>query len=161
MIYAVQCGGSGPIKLGITSKNPQRRLSQLQTSHHEPLTLLASQQVANDLEFEKSLHEMCADDRIRGEWFKPSDLVLEIVDQMRRGTAEVEGSRVYAGRIVAEYERQKRLADLCTALKLFQKLLHLQQREERIERKKRSDAQAREEWKRTRQLCVDKNRTTP
>ena len=85
MIYAVQCGAGGPIKLGFTSKDPQVRLNQLQNGNHQKLTLLAA---ADGGEWtEKEIHRLLAKYRIRGEWYRPLVPVLEMVRVIREGKA--------------------------------------------------------------------------
>lgn len=58
---------SGPIKIGVATKPPQR-LRELQTSHHERLSILAT--CEGDMEVEKAYHKRFADHRLSGEWFK-------------------------------------------------------------------------------------------
>ena len=75
MIYAIQCGEGGPIKLG-RAEDPVKRLRHLQTSHHERLKLLACEPADNDEDAEKAVHQHLSVFRIRGEWFRPTRQVL-------------------------------------------------------------------------------------
>lgn len=73
MIYFIQCGENGPIKIGM-SDDPYKRLEQLQTAHHEKLTLLWTTINYS----EQELHDVFNADRIRGEWFKPDNIITHI-----------------------------------------------------------------------------------
>lgn len=71
-IYVIQVGVDGPIKIGI-SRDPARRLRELQQSHPEQLRLaLTFRGLALE---EKLLHEEHADLRLRGEWFRPHAVI--------------------------------------------------------------------------------------
>jgi hypothetical protein len=72
-VYFVQQGAGGPIKIGAT-RNFDKRLRTLNTGSHVPLTVLGV--VAGGYELERSLRAELADDRLFGEWFKPTDRVL-------------------------------------------------------------------------------------
>jgi len=66
MLYAIQVGTEGPVKLG-TSADPLARLRALQTSHYLRLHLRAVWQ--GDRTDEQALHGRFADARLHGEWF--------------------------------------------------------------------------------------------
>lgn len=76
-IYFIQAGCTGPIKIG-RSHDPYRRLDGLQTANPEKLSLLAAFPVDDKIN-ESSLH--CTFDhlRIRGEWFKPTNDLLNFI----------------------------------------------------------------------------------
>jgi len=76
-IYFIQQGDDGPIKIG-TSDNPEKRLQQLQGSHHETLRLLKVVEGSNWAE--KRLHQHLAAFRLRGEWFENCAEVLRVVE---------------------------------------------------------------------------------
>lgn len=80
MIYAIRAGSFGPVKIG-RATNPIVRLAELQTAHHEMLNLLAAVRWPD--EEESRLHIALAEHRLQGEWFKPSELVLWVVEMMR------------------------------------------------------------------------------
>lgn len=67
MIYFIQAGTNGPIKIGI-SRDPVRRLASLQTGHHETLRLLAVME--GDDRDEAVMHRRFSCQR--GEWFAPT-----------------------------------------------------------------------------------------
>lgn len=80
--YAIQSERGGPIKLGLAT-DPQRRLSHLQTSHHEPLVILATW--PGDGASEAAAHERWRHLRIRGEWFDPSEDLLAWIHEQKAG----------------------------------------------------------------------------
>jgi hypothetical protein len=61
---------TGPVKLGI-SVDPERRLTQLQTGHHERLRLFHTEPVPSDRArlYERLLHRDVGHKRSHGEWF--------------------------------------------------------------------------------------------
>lgn len=72
--YFIRAGTEGPIKIG-KANSVECRLQALQTAHYEELSVLA---VVDD-ETERSAHRRFAADRIRGEWFFPSEPLLAYV----------------------------------------------------------------------------------
>jgi len=74
-VYFIQAE-KGPIKIG-SAADPEIRLAQLQVSNHETLTLLGACAGGFDREWE--LHDELQADRIRGEWYRPSEAVLAAV----------------------------------------------------------------------------------
>lgn len=88
MIYAIQCGENGPIKLG-RAEDPYKRMKHLQTSNPFNLSMLACEETLDDEEAEKQLHIQLRMYRIRGEWFRPEKAVLDTVALMRRNLAQV------------------------------------------------------------------------
>lgn len=73
-VYFAQRGKSGPIKIGF-SESVETRLASLQTASHETLHLIGM--VKGTKATETSIHNALAADRLRGEWFAPTELVLE------------------------------------------------------------------------------------
>ena len=73
MIYFIQMGADGPVKIG-HSTAPARRLSSLQTGCPVQLRLLSV--TDGDEAAERATHERFAGLRIRGEWFSPGDDLL-------------------------------------------------------------------------------------
>ena len=68
MIYFVQRGQAGPIKIGYTSKDDVRdRIAHLQTASPEPLNLLGF--IEGEREKEQALHRLFSAHRLHGEWF--------------------------------------------------------------------------------------------
>lgn len=74
-VYMIRCGEAGPVKIG-KADDPQSRLRDLQTGHHEELAII---RVLDGGEAEeKHLHTHFAEFRIRGEWFQFSDEMLTV-----------------------------------------------------------------------------------
>ncbi len=68
MIYFIQSGYGGPIKIGKTN-DVWRRLGDIQTHNPEKLTILGVLDETPGMEMH--LHVLFRDLRIRGEWYKP------------------------------------------------------------------------------------------
>lgn len=66
LVYFIQSGDTGPIKIGRT-QNLTQRMQVLQTASAEPLHLLAA--VPGGVKYEKWFHEKLRPYHIRGEWF--------------------------------------------------------------------------------------------
>ena len=67
-VYAIRERETGRIKLGI-SKDPERRLAQLQVGNSQDLELVAYRKAENRYADESKAHLLNADIHIRGEWF--------------------------------------------------------------------------------------------
>jgi hypothetical protein len=78
MIYFIQQGQFGPIKIGY-STNPEQRFAAIKTSHHAHLRLLG--EIEGSEKDERRLHEKFAPHRIRREWFAPSQ---DLIDYIRK-----------------------------------------------------------------------------
>lgn len=70
-VYAIREIETGRVKLGI-SRDPQRRLTTLQTGNSRTLELVAYRKAENRFYEEVSVHRLNESIRIRGEWFEPS-----------------------------------------------------------------------------------------
>jgi len=79
-VYFIQAGDGGPIKIG-TATDVAKRLSTLQTAHHEKLRVVAT--IDGGRERELAVHANFAEDRLHGEWFRPSERVLEFIDRSK------------------------------------------------------------------------------
>lgn len=77
MIYAIQVGDSGPIKIGFTRGSAKSRMRDLQTGCPHPLRLLGS--CPGKSYDERWLHRVAGSARLSGEWFSPTDLVMDVV----------------------------------------------------------------------------------
>lgn len=77
MLYAMQAGAAGRIKLG-RAQFPEGRLAALQTGNSRRLRLLA---VTPGGALEASaLHERFADARVGGEWFRPTPQLKSAIE---------------------------------------------------------------------------------
>lgn len=86
MIYFIQSGVEGPIKIGfaMTRSDCDRRLRILQIGNPEHLFLRGV--LGGDMKRERTLHQRFHDGRIRGEWFRPDtpgldDLISDALDE--------------------------------------------------------------------------------
>lgn len=88
-VYFIQAGDDGPIKIGV-AHDPEWRLQDLQIGSHQKLRLIGT--VEGDKQLERAFHERLAHLRIRGEWFKPTseirEVMIEHAAQMRPDTRE-------------------------------------------------------------------------
>jgi hypothetical protein len=76
-VYFIRAGdGDGPIKIGIAYA-PRKRMQELQTTSPDKLVLLAT--IPGDYGHEHHLHRTFAADRLRGEWFGQSPLLLALI----------------------------------------------------------------------------------
>lgn len=67
----------GPIKIGYTSSDAEKRMSQLQTGHHERLYLIGT--IPGTMSDEKAIHKELAEYHIQGEWFHGKPELLEVI----------------------------------------------------------------------------------
>lgn len=81
-VYIVRCSASGLFKIG-TSKNIQKRISQLQTSSPGTLDTIAI--IPCEKSLEKKLHSMFSSRRVRGEWFDLSESDLLYISTLISG----------------------------------------------------------------------------
>jgi hypothetical protein len=74
--YFAQGEDGGPIKIGRTRLSPYSRLDALQTGSPVWLILVG---VLVDARYEDVFHREFANDRIRGEWFAPTEILLSAI----------------------------------------------------------------------------------
>ncbi len=84
-VYFIRVGFDGPIKIGV-SRDPERRLVQLQCGSADKLVLLGS--VPGGFADEAAIHRYLADHRVQGEYFAPSPESLELIAMMMRDHAD-------------------------------------------------------------------------
>ncbi len=73
-VYFVQRGDGGSIKIGFTSSWQGGRIPALETASDVPLRVLAF--VPGGRPLERDLHREFAADRLRREWFRPTERLL-------------------------------------------------------------------------------------
>lgn len=85
MIYFIQQGKDGPIKIG-KSDAPQQRLEQLQTANPYQLNFLggASDYTYNETDIHKKFKHL----RLKGEWFKPEKELFDFMNKACPGRRE-------------------------------------------------------------------------
>jgi len=90
-IYFIQAKPSKSIKIGKTSGRLIDRLANLQTSCPEELWILSAFQVECGVDnmLEEWIHDFLADHRIRGEWFKPGQPVLDMALLAKAGKGRI------------------------------------------------------------------------
>lgn len=90
-VYFIQGENGGPIKIGYT-KDLKSRLSSIQTGHPDILKLLACFP-ANEKD-EQKLHKKFDALRLRGEWFKPLQILLDEIDAIIEKHKELNESKI-------------------------------------------------------------------
>jgi hypothetical protein len=93
VIYFIQRGANGPIKIG-RAVEPEVRLRSLQTGNSEPLRILLT--IPGTAKREAEIHAALAESRISGEWYRPTQQVFAYMDRVRESEFEVQGHRAYA-----------------------------------------------------------------
>jgi hypothetical protein len=73
VIYFIQCGDGGPIKIG-RAQNAWLRLGELQAANPYPLALIGARN--GDRKAESAYHARFSAHKIRGEWFSPVREIL-------------------------------------------------------------------------------------
>ena len=76
-VYFIQEGAMGPIKIGYATGDPIARLLHLQMGN--PTRLYLRLKLNGSKREEAKLHSLFAANHIRGEWFRPSDELLTLV----------------------------------------------------------------------------------
>ena len=91
LLYFVQKGGAGPIKIGVSS-DVDGRIRQLSTGSDERIRLLAAIEQTEEVN-ERALHAKFAGFRKNGEWFEPCGELLEFIDRMKNSVVYVGGTQ--------------------------------------------------------------------
>ncbi len=81
MIYYVQAGKKGFIKIGYAKIDVLKRIGQIQNGCPEKLKLLAVEY--GSLKTERRLHEQFKEDKKRGEWFNLSKKLLYYINNIK------------------------------------------------------------------------------
>lgn len=104
MIYFMQDSKTHAIKIGYSAGGGEARKGALQTGNAHPLVLLA--EVPGDQAAERDLHDRFHEDRLCGEWFKPSPGLVSYIVR-----AAVLDAGINAGEAAADVEA-RRLGEL-------------------------------------------------
>jgi len=89
MIYFIQAGENGPIKIG-KSDDPDRRLKDLQTAHYEELRILwVEHEDPGPVDQEKGYHAFYESDHIRGEWFSPNNIANDVYGMQNKISIDI------------------------------------------------------------------------
>lgn len=78
MIYFIQAGKKGPIKIGFTEKPVEERLYSLQTSSAEQLFVLGT--IEGTKKEEYLIHQKYHIYQIRNEWFRPGEELINFIN---------------------------------------------------------------------------------
>ena len=81
MIYFLATADRTHVKIGYTARDPDRRRDELDGAHPEPLILLAI--MSGDRHTEKKLHARFAALRVRREWFRFEQPIVELIADER------------------------------------------------------------------------------
>ena len=79
MIYFIQAGNDGPIKIGYAQNSSARR-RELQTGNHEELNLIT--EIPGGKDREDTIHNDLRSYRYRGEWFRATPEVLAYIGKV-------------------------------------------------------------------------------
>ncbi len=82
LLYFIQQGNQGPIKIGV-STNPQNRLRQLQTASPYDLKLIHVSPNPHWATQEAATHEFFDHLRMAGEWFVPAKELIKYIGYLR------------------------------------------------------------------------------
>ena len=77
MIYFIQAGLNGPVKIGHTNIEVRKRFNGLQIGNHEQLYLLRLEN--GYLDREEYLHRMFFSTLVRGEWYRNGDHLMNYI----------------------------------------------------------------------------------
>jgi hypothetical protein len=99
---------SGPVKIGY-SRNPWARVKDISTSNHDTVELLAV--VRTNEVSERRIHELLADYRSTGEWFRRDDFIDRLIAAIKGGIST--DSELYA------YVATLRSSDVATTVLLL------------------------------------------
>jgi hypothetical protein len=124
-VYFIQAIDGGPIKIGYsaTAEGVQARLKSMQTGNPQPLVV--RRLVEAPPEYERQLHNRLAEWRARGEWFWPSQRVLDVCDL--KGIAKV-GNRGVSMYALQQAQARARLEGANTAATALSEVAHQFQR---------------------------------
>ena len=81
-LYFIQGIQTGLIKIGKTGGVVSTRQFYLQVGSAEQLVLLKAVQYPDEVDWEALVHEEFDEYRVRGEWFQPSDSLMDFIDNV-------------------------------------------------------------------------------
>lgn len=83
ILYLIQMGEDGPVKIGITS-DIKKRLTELQVGNPKRLRILKTFELKDDYapSAEDSLHHSFRFTRMSGEWFKPTKFMMKVFESL-------------------------------------------------------------------------------
>jgi hypothetical protein len=93
MIYFIQEGNAGPIKIGFAI-DPWKRIEQIQIGNSEKLNMLRT--IPGNKKREREIHKLLSAYKKRGEWYEPTIEVIEFIKGLDELEYEVMDLRAYA-----------------------------------------------------------------
>ena len=114
MIYFIQSGNDGPIKIGYSKsdKTLMRRIYAMQTFNSKTLNLLKT--IEGGFKEERKIHRLFEYLKLMGEWFKPDMELIEFIDKDKHRHHEYLVLKII-GRI--EPQLRERLEDIHRKIK--------------------------------------------
>lgn len=109
-IYFVQAARLRLVKIGL-ALNPVERVCELQVGSPDLLNLLGSIRCEDQraaAAYERELHRRFAEDRLHGEWFSPSEAIMEFIATEVAAACESEHERLYLRAIATAHTRRGR-----------------------------------------------------
>jgi hypothetical protein len=83
MVYFIEAGNTGLIKIGHTEGTVERRIAELQPGCPFALRVVGTMDGGRDTE--RDLHLMFEDRRARGEWFMADDNMRDVLARLAGG----------------------------------------------------------------------------
>lgn len=77
--FAKECVKNGAIKIGV-STNPHTRVRSLDIGSPNGVVIIAV--IPGEIQTEREMHNKFAQYRIKGEWFSPSDELLDFIENL-------------------------------------------------------------------------------
>lgn len=90
-IYFIQVAGGGPVKIGITRHDPRQRMVKIQSDCPWPVQLLGA--IKGDIDQEAIFHRQLEEFKLQGEWFRPAEQVIAVVESALQSAASVQFSK--------------------------------------------------------------------
>ena len=81
-IYLLNQSDTNLYKIGITKKDPLKRIKELQVGNGNTLILIKTFQTEFNFQFEKALHKYYTQQQVNSEWFEFSKEILDKFDEV-------------------------------------------------------------------------------
>ncbi|HEY3803904.1 MAG TPA: GIY-YIG nuclease family protein [Kofleriaceae bacterium] len=89
VLYFIQSGGgNGPVKIGWAG-DLRIRIGTLQVGNPRPLRILFAHEAADAADLERRVHRELSSLRMRGEWFRYSRQIREVISAIADGSFDV------------------------------------------------------------------------
>lgn len=82
-VYFVQHETGGLIKIGVSTHVPTR-LRDLNAMSHDPRYVVLAAMAGAGTLYERMFHDLFADIRMHGEWFRPESALLDFIEEVKR-----------------------------------------------------------------------------